>query len=73
MSNEHKEVCAIEHAYCETARACSIDVPQTPVRWAVRWSHTDLRATEPGLLALEATEARAAGGNIEVRKPIEFR
>jgi len=27
--NEHKEVCAIEHAYCETARACGIDVPQT--------------------------------------------
>jgi serine/threonine-protein kinase HipA len=27
--NEHKEVCAIEHAYCETAGACGIDVPQT--------------------------------------------
>jgi serine/threonine-protein kinase HipA len=27
--NEHKEVCAVEHAYCETARACGIDVPQT--------------------------------------------
>ena len=27
--NEHKEVCAIEHAYCETARACGIEVPET--------------------------------------------
>lgn len=27
--NEHKEVCAIEHVYCETARACGIDVPRT--------------------------------------------
>ena len=27
--NEHQEVCAIEHAYCETARACGIEVPQT--------------------------------------------
>lgn len=27
--NEHKEVCAIEHTYCETARACEIDVPPT--------------------------------------------
>lgn len=26
---EHKEVCAIEQAYCETARACGIAVPQT--------------------------------------------
>lgn len=26
---EHKEVCAIEHVYCETARACGIDVPDT--------------------------------------------
>ena len=27
--NEHREVCAIEHAYCETARACGLDVPAT--------------------------------------------
>ncbi|MEA3196136.1 MAG: serine/threonine-protein kinase HipA [Gammaproteobacteria bacterium] len=27
--NEHKEVCAIEHSYCETARACGIEVTQT--------------------------------------------
>ena len=27
--NEHKEVCAIEHAYSETARACGIEVPHT--------------------------------------------
>jgi serine/threonine-protein kinase HipA len=27
--NEHKEVCAVEHAYCETARVCGIDVPLT--------------------------------------------
>jgi serine/threonine-protein kinase HipA len=27
--NENREVCAIEHAYCETARACGIEVPQT--------------------------------------------
>jgi serine/threonine-protein kinase HipA len=27
--NEHKEVCAIEHAYSETARACGIEVPET--------------------------------------------
>jgi len=27
--HEHKEVCAIEHAYCETARSCGIDVPGT--------------------------------------------
>ena len=26
---EHKEVCAIEYAFCETARACGIEVPQT--------------------------------------------
>jgi HipA-like C-terminal domain len=29
VKNEHKEVCAIEHAYCETARACGIEVPET--------------------------------------------
>jgi serine/threonine-protein kinase HipA len=33
-SGEHKEVCAVEHAYCETARACGISVPET--------SHFDL-------------------------------
>jgi serine/threonine-protein kinase HipA len=27
--SEHREVCAIEHVYCETARACGIDVPET--------------------------------------------
>ncbi len=27
--NEHMEVCAIEHVYCEAARACGIEVPQT--------------------------------------------
>jgi serine/threonine-protein kinase HipA len=27
--NEHREVCAIEHAYCETARDCGIEVPRT--------------------------------------------
>lgn len=27
--SEHKEVCAVEHAYCETARACGIEVPET--------------------------------------------
>jgi serine/threonine-protein kinase HipA len=26
---EHREVCAIEQAYCKTARACDIDVPTT--------------------------------------------
>lgn len=26
---EHKEVCAIEHAYCEMARACGVDTPET--------------------------------------------
>jgi serine/threonine-protein kinase HipA len=27
--NEHKEVCAVEYVYCETARACGIEVPLT--------------------------------------------
>lgn len=27
--NEHKEVCAIEYVYCETARACGIEVPRS--------------------------------------------
>lgn len=27
--NEHKEVCAVEHVYCETARICGIEVPDT--------------------------------------------
>lgn len=27
--SEHKEVCAVEHAYCETARSCGIEVPET--------------------------------------------
>lgn len=26
---EHREVCAIEYAYCETARACGMDTPET--------------------------------------------
>jgi serine/threonine-protein kinase HipA len=26
---EHREVCAVEHVYCETARACGLDVPAT--------------------------------------------
>lgn len=28
-ANEHKEVCAVEHVYCETARICGIEVPET--------------------------------------------
>ncbi len=27
--NEHKEVCAIEHLYCEMARRCGLDLPKT--------------------------------------------
>lgn len=26
---EHKEACAVEHVYCETARLCGIEVPET--------------------------------------------
>ena len=28
-ASEHKEVCAVELAYCETARVCGIEVPET--------------------------------------------